>query len=176
MWGCGFVGFLPSTMACLVQSLLSSCFSIRVGKHLCVYLLAFLRGSLTENSLLLWVWQSFFSLFYIVPWPLGTQVFCRSIHWDWPPKLTFLLVVVFCNDLYLLQRKVSLMRGKDFTYLWYKDKYLECSWGLCWFNKGVAVCSPLIAVTSLALGFQYEARYCLLLSSLSRVCLLLSSS
>lgn len=71
---------------------------------------------------------------------------------------------------------VYLMRGKDYTYLRYKEKYLECSQGLCWLQKGVVVCSPLIAVTSLALGFQYEARYCLLLSSLSRVRLLLSGS
>lgn len=30
----------------------------------------------------------------------------------------FWLVIVFCNGLCFLQRRVSLMRGKDYTYLW----------------------------------------------------------
>lgn len=39
----------------------------------------------------------------------------------------FWSVVTFCNVFHLLQRKVSLMRGEDHTYLWYEDRYLECS-------------------------------------------------
>lgn len=43
------------------------------------------------------------------------------------------------------------MRGEDYTYLWYKDKYLERSQSLCWFSK-VIVVSPSRLMTSLALG------------------------
>ena len=36
-------------------------------------------------------------------------------------------VVVFHNGLHLLQREVSLIKGENYTYQQYKDKYLECS-------------------------------------------------
>jgi hypothetical protein len=33
-------------------------------------------------------------------------------------NLVFCLVVVFCNGLHLLQRKVFLIKGQDYTCLW----------------------------------------------------------
>jgi hypothetical protein len=50
---------------------------------------------------------------------LRSRVFYRyRAHQDWALQLQFWLVMVFCSDLCLLQRGVSLMRGEDYTNLW----------------------------------------------------------
>lgn len=45
--------------------------------------------------------------------------------------LVVLLLLLSCDVHCLLQREVSLMKGETYTTFGYKDKYLECSWGLC---------------------------------------------
>lgn len=45
------------------------------------------RHILTEKPLVLWLYQSFHSLFENVPWALGVGVFCKHIHQHWVPHL-----------------------------------------------------------------------------------------
>jgi hypothetical protein len=63
----------------------------------------------------------------------------------------FWLVIVFCDELCLLQRGVSLMRGKDYTDTYEcKDKYLKYR-NFAGFSKMVVVDSPSRSMTSVAI-------------------------
>jgi hypothetical protein len=65
---------------------------------------------------------------------------CAAVWW----------VVVFCNDLHLLQRRVLDEERGPHLSAGSKDKYLECSW--CCLSKGAAVGSPWRSATSQAPG------------------------
>ena len=44
---------------------------------------------------------------------------CSYIHFNWASQLSILIGCgVFCNNLYLLKREVSLIRAEDYMYLW----------------------------------------------------------
>lgn len=102
------VGLL--TLACL---LLSSSLGSHVGEPLWVWLLTFLGDSLTANSLIFWLLQSFCPASAEASLSLrwGCCVVClvgTGLH-----KLAFWLLVVFCYGLLLLKSEVSLMRSED---------------------------------------------------------------
>lgn len=83
----------PSTLTCpTVSPLLSSCLSSHVGRDFMGVASAITTiQSLTANSLILWLLQPVFSLFFNVSWALGMGVFYRyplglsfsSLHFDW---------------------------------------------------------------------------------------------
>lgn len=70
------------------------------------------------------------------------------------------LVVGFCDSLHWLQREVSWWGVRTTFICEWKDTYLDCSSGLCWFSKMVIVGSSPRCMTSLTLdsylGFQYQ--------------------
>lgn len=76
------------------------------------------RHNLIASFLILWLLTIFLLPLCNFPWALGVGMFCRVSTGTGLHKSIFWLVVVSLNDLCLLQRVVSLMRGEDYTYLW----------------------------------------------------------
>ena len=56
------------------------------------------------------------------------------------------------------EEKSSWWRLRTILMCGHKDRYLECSWGLCWFSEVVVVSSPRY-ITSLALGQISSSRH-----------------
>lgn len=67
-----------------------------------------------------------------------------------PRSSAFSAAVLFCNDLHLPQRKVSLSKDEDYLFSKYKEKYLKYSVGLCLLGKGAVIASLPRSMTLLA--------------------------
>lgn len=76
------------------------------------------RHNLSGDALVLWLLESFYPIFYNVPWASDALCFIDVSIGAIFHNSVFLLVVVFCSSLCLLQRVVSLMQGETYTYLW----------------------------------------------------------
>lgn len=63
-----FVVFLHTYFGMSIGVILTS--DSQIGDTLWVYLLTFLEDNLTENSLVFWTLESFYSVFHNVPWAL----------------------------------------------------------------------------------------------------------
>ena len=115
------------------------------------------RHSLTANALVSWLLQSFLPF---LKCSLNLRYKRCIDDVSSGPELhnsAFWLVVFFCNDLCLLQRGSSLMKGENSLICGYKTKYLEHSKGLWWFSEVLLVGFPLRPVNSL--GFWFEAGF-----------------
>lgn len=78
--------------------------------------------TITQQTLL---YSGSYSLFSVsstmFPEPYGQRLYCRSINYDWLPHVVFLFWPVFglLNDLCLLQKETSLVKGENFNiYPW----------------------------------------------------------
>lgn len=78
------------------------------------WIFTLLTDTLSQQTPRFWGFYAFFPLFRSLLWASGVRTFYNCIHWDRIPQLD-ILVVVFCNGLCLLQRRVSLLRGKSHT-------------------------------------------------------------
>lgn len=89
----------------------------------------------------------------------------HQLELDIPSHLIFAFwlqkAVVSYNSFHALQKEAPLMRGESYIYLWYNNKYLECTYNFYWFMKMVIVGSPLRSTVSAAmstgLGLQYQS-------------------
>lgn len=109
--GCSPMRFPPSMLLCLSMSLL---FQI-----LCKQLYWWDFLGITSPVLLGHIISLSSGSSHNYPWALDARLYCKNTSWDAAPNdllfSAFRLLVVFCNGLHLMQRWVSLMRGKDYT-------------------------------------------------------------
>lgn len=103
--------------------------------------------------------QSFITYSASIPEPYMCECFVDLSIGTGLHNNAFQLVVVFCNDLYLFQRKISWYGVRAILICVCKDKCLKCSYELHWLSEVVVIVSPPESVTSWALGRWLGLQY-----------------
>lgn len=85
------------------------------------------RHNLIAKFPILWIFYYLHTLLHNVPWISGVGKFCSCIHWDQASHLSFWLVRVLCNSLYVAKRTFLYEEWRLYLPVNIRKMIIDCS-------------------------------------------------